>query len=48
MKSAAIIARRRRFAIPGYGYKALADVGFDGEAYRVRRFEQEGLAGCRV
>ena len=31
MKRADIIARRRKFVIPGYGYKTLADVGFDGE-----------------
>ena len=31
MKRSEIIARRRAFAIPGYKYKTLADVGFDGE-----------------
>ncbi len=31
MKRADIIARRRKFVIPGYGYKTLADVGFDGK-----------------
>ena len=31
MKRAEIIARRREFVIPGYKYKTLADVGFDGE-----------------
>ncbi len=31
MRREEIIARRREFAIPGYGYKTLAEVGFDGE-----------------
>ena len=31
LKRSEIIARRREFVIPGYGYKTLAEVGFDGE-----------------
>ena len=45
MKRAKIIARRRQFAIPGYGYKTLADVGFDEEwvtPYQITSHSKKG------
>ncbi len=45
MQRAEIIARRRQFRIPGYGYKALDDVGFDGEWVTPYQMESNSETG---